>query len=142
MESLFSNFTVLTQRASVASSGSDKTAISIVAMILGFVFLMTVMNYRRRMAEIRYKTIERLAHEGQLTERQIDEFLGTKVRRTAFFMVIGWLAMFVGIALTVLSQLLVRGHDMLIPGVFLIVVGLGVISTPIMLREMRKQEIL
>lgn len=79
-------------------------------------------------------TIETLTH--QLTGRKpLRNGLGEAGPGTRFVLAVGWIALFVGIALLVISYLF-HEHDVTIAGVITAISGFGLVTWPFALREL------
>lgn len=115
----------------------------IAGLILTFLVLQ-ILNHRRRMTELRYKTLEKLAAEGKLAPGQIEDLLTPRKKRTKFFLLLGWFALLSGIMLMVVGGMIGHrdGDEMMMAGFCISIGATGLLATPIMLREFKKQGVL
>ncbi|MFQ5506717.1 MAG: hypothetical protein ACE5F1_18255 [Planctomycetota bacterium] len=146
----------------VSTRNEDLTIMVMIAVAtLGFFLLVQFMGHRRRMAEIRCRTIESLAREGILDWRDLDRMLNPQHRKWKAVLVLAWFALIGGVFILVLQAAALAFPDLVYPslgfpvpvapypvdpdlallGITLAFLGTGIISVPVMLREMRKQGI-
>lgn len=98
-------------------------------------------RHRRRGHEERLRLVRELAAEGKLGREQLERLLLPPSRLGTFGLVVAWFALFGGIGL-LLNALFSRfpDDDEILAGFLLVLFALAALSTPIMLREMRKQQ--
>lgn len=108
----------------------------LVLTLLGFQFL----NHRRRLAEMRLKTLESLARQGQLRPDDVERLIGADRGLPKGLLIAAWVAMLVGLLFVILSKADFRFDELFFPGALVAVVGLGLISAPFLIRELKRDE--
>jgi len=108
----------------------------LVLTLLGFQYL----NHRRRLAEMRLKTLESLARQGQLRPDDVERLVGADRGLPKGLLIAAWVAMLVGLLFVILSKADFRFDDLFFPGALVAVVGLGLISAPFLIRELKRDE--
>jgi len=121
-----------------------KTAViaAVVVLVPILIGLIQYLKHRRLMAEMRFKTIERLAAQGTLRQEEIRELINPSARKLRVFLVVSWFAMLIGLVLLGFSLAEELDREAGIAGAVLFIVGTGALSAPMMLREMKKQGVL
>jgi hypothetical protein len=119
-------------------------AITVTAIIVSGVVCLAALGHWRRVQEARYRTLEVLSREGRLQPQQVAEFLDPSKRRLKLVMILGWLGIFAGVIMLIASAFEHgSSQDELIVGGFgTIVAAFGILATPMMLRELRRQGVL
>ena len=129
-----------------AESGSPDAIIagSVLGAIVLMVIILQLLNHRRRMAEMRYKALETLAKEGQLTPAQVEDFFHPRRARTKRWLVVSWFGLVTGVMLMIAGgmQSGPDAEELLLAGVLVTVGATALMATPVMLREFKKQGVI
>jgi hypothetical protein len=118
--------------------------VSVAGVIVSGIVCLAAFAHWRRVHEARLRTLEVLAREGKLESKQIVEFLDPSKRRLKLVMILAWLTLISGI-ITVVASGFESGRgqeEMIAAGVGIIIAAFGVLATPIMLRELKRQGVL
>lgn len=106
-----------------------------VVALLGFQFL----NHRRRLQEMKLKTLETLARQGKIGREDIDRALGQTEGFPTPVVILSWISLLVSVMFVILSQSDYRWRDGFLPALLVAVVSFAVLSTPFLLRELRRE---
>ena len=129
------------------SSVSDVNSVFIVFSFLILVVVVlpiaiTWIKTRDRKHEQRMRLIRELSAEGKLSREQLETLLHMRSPLTNIALVLAWFALFGGMGM--IAFFLIGGvyadDDLLAGGIILLLGALAVLSAPIMLRELRRQQ--
>jgi len=106
-----------------------------VVALLGFQFL----NHRRRLQELKLKTLDTLARQGKIGREDIDRALGQAEGFPTPVVILSWISFLVSVMFVILSQSDFRWRDAFFPALLIAVVSLALLSAPFLLRELRRE---
>ena len=118
------------------------TMVALLVLVIGGLLAFAFLRSRTRLAEQRLATLRELAGNGHLSPQQVDAFLRPSRRFATVALVIGWFLLIGGVGMltaAVAEGWPTRHSDLGQPSVALLAVALATMSTPIMLREFRRQ---
>lgn len=104
-------------------------------LTLGFQFL----NHRRKLQEMKLKTLESLARQGKIGREDIERAFGDADSLPKGIVVVAWITFLVSTMLAVLSQIDLRWREGFLPSILVAVLSFGVLSAPFLLKELRGQ---
>lgn len=104
--------------------------------LLGFQFL----NHRRKLKEMRLKTLESLARQGKISREDINRVLGNQGSIETPVVVLSWISFIVSLFFVALSQAEHRWRDGFLPAALVAVLSFAILSTPFLLRELRRMQ--
>ena len=106
-----------------------------VVLLLGFQYL----NHRRKLQEMKLKTLESLAKQGKIGREDIEKAFGDTEGIPRMLVIVSWIVFLVSSALLILSQVHYRWRDGFLPSLLVAVLSFGVLSAPFLLKELRGQ---
>lgn len=117
--------------------------IAIVGIVFVFVYLLVRINVRERMQKRRIELVETAVRSGAIDAATKRELVAAvtgerRPRRTAHpLFLVGWVGLFVGAAMIVISAQMGHMEHMLAPGILVTAISFAVLSLPIAARELQ-----
>ena len=134
-------------------AGSEVSSIPIVAVVFAFIYLTVRLQTREREARLererKYRLLEKALESGSIdeaTKRQLVELVArgegavrpSGVSRSAVLAAIGWIGIFVGVALLAVGY---QGEeDLMRAGMLVALTSFGLVSVPFALRELNARK--
>ena len=112
-----------------------KGVLAFMVLMLGFQYL----NHRRKLQEMKLKTLESLAKQGKIGREDIEKALGDTEGIPKTLVIVSWIVFLVSMLLVILSQVEPRWRDGFLPAMIVAVISFGVLSAPFLLKELRGQ---
>jgi len=129
------------------------TAVSIVGIVFGAIFLKHWMESWSHERRERMRLIEKAIDSGQLDRQTVEELASSLTgRRTArqrrqgaqhfhrFAAAIGWIGIFVGVAMLVAGAIM-GIREPFVTGIIVAVVSFGIVTYPFALRELEARQV-
>ena len=120
------------------SRGGEMT-VWIVAIVFGFVYMVTRISAKEKAERRRLDLIERALDSGAIDEATQRELVASVVKRPTqrmpWLFVAGWIGLFVGVGLIVVGSMSHRMDYMLPQAIMVVTVSFAVLSLPIAARE-------